>query len=253
MNTRKHLQRAFAASAIMLATVGAANASTMIANFFEVSEATGAAGPDFGTCCSSPPATLPVIALGSGLLNGDPITTLAYSSGGVFDQTGAGQMLWWTPSAAITATGSGPLVLPTDGSTINMFAPNSMGNNNTNAFETAILFGQATGTGSDVQLALSSDDDAFVYINGKYIGGNPGVHGNETTNLDLGDLNGSESVEIFYADRAQTQADLGLGVTGGVLTAGVPEPATWAMFLVGFGAIGWTLRKARSKGAVATA
>lgn len=31
----------------------------------------------------------------------------------------------------------------------------------------------------------------------------------------------------------------------------VPEPATWAMFLVGFGAIGWTLRKSRSKGAVA--
>ena len=36
-------------------------------------------------------------------------------------------------------------------------------------------------------------------------------------------------------------------------TPGVPEPGTWAMFLVGFGAIGWTLRNARRKGAVATA
>ena len=36
-------------------------------------------------------------------------------------------------------------------------------------------------------------------------------------------------------------------------TPGVPEPGTWAMFLIGFGAIGWTLRNARRKGAVATA
>lgn len=33
----------------------------------------------------------------------------------------------------------------------------------------------------------------------------------------------------------------------------VPEPATWAMFLVGFGGIGLMMRKARRKGAVATA
>lgn len=35
--------------------------------------------------------------------------------------------------------------------------------------------------------------------------------------------------------------------------AGVPEPATWAMFLVGFSAIGWTLRGSRRKGAITTA
>jgi len=33
--------------------------------------------------------------------------------------------------------------------------------------------------------------------------------------------------------------------------AGVPEPATWAMFLLGFGAIGWTLRSRRQERAVA--
>jgi PEP-CTERM motif len=36
-------------------------------------------------------------------------------------------------------------------------------------------------------------------------------------------------------------------------TPGVPEPATWAMFLVGFGGIGLMMRNARRKGAVATA
>jgi hypothetical protein len=30
------------------------------------------------------------------------------------------------------------------------------------------------------------------------------------------------------------------------VAAGVPEPAMWAMFLIGFGAIGWTLRARRS-------
>jgi hypothetical protein len=35
--------------------------------------------------------------------------------------------------------------------------------------------------------------------------------------------------------------------------SGVPEPATWAMFLAGFGGIGFMMRAARRKGAVATA
>jgi hypothetical protein len=37
------------------------------------------------------------------------------------------------------------------------------------------------------------------------------------------------------------------------LSNSVPEPATWAMFLVGFGGIGFMLRRSRRKGAVATA
>jgi hypothetical protein len=38
----------------------------------------------------------------------------------------------------------------------------------------------------------------------------------------------------------------------GELTSGVPEPATWAMFLIGSGAVGWTLRSAR-RGATTSA
>jgi hypothetical protein len=40
---------------------------------------------------------------------------------------------------------------------------------------------------------------------------------------------------------------------GLVLFASVPEPATWAMFLLGFGMIGASMRALRRKGAVATA
>ncbi|MDP3590675.1 PEPxxWA-CTERM sorting domain-containing protein, partial [Phenylobacterium sp.] len=37
------------------------------------------------------------------------------------------------------------------------------------------------------------------------------------------------------------------GVTG----AGIPEPATWAMMLVGFGAVGTMVRSQRRRGALA--
>jgi hypothetical protein len=38
----------------------------------------------------------------------------------------------------------------------------------------------------------------------------------------------------------------GAGQPFSITISTVPEPATWAMFLIGFGAIGWTLRSARA-------
>jgi hypothetical protein len=43
------------------------------------------------------------------------------------------------------------------------------------------------------------------------------------------------------------------GVGAGALLLGVPEPATWAMMLVGFGAVGAAMRKARRTSAAVTA
>ncbi|MGO8737612.1 PEPxxWA-CTERM sorting domain-containing protein [Rhodoblastus sp.] len=218
----------------------AAVLDTLSVSYFEISEASGyygatVPGGDFGHCCSSPPATLPYIAIGSSLDGGLPVT-----SGGpkpVVDVSGSGQILWWTPSAAngVTYTGSGVVTLPYSS---NMYAPNSTGNNDSTYYETAIFSGAIHGTGADVQLTVGSDDDSLVYLNGKYVGGSPGVHGTTDAMLNLGDLSGYNSLEIFYADRAQTGANFNVSISGASVSA-VPEPSTWVMMLVGFGGLGF--------------
>jgi hypothetical protein len=243
-----NIQSIIAAAAFLALGINAANAaSTLNVQYFDIKEPTSG---DFGPCCSSPPATQVVIAPNSALSNGRPVTTLAAGSGGVIDQNGAGEILWWTPSLAtgITATGSGVISLPFGS---NMFAPNSTGGNNSGFFETALFSGTLVGAGNPVSLSLSSDDDALVYLNGLYVGGLPNVHATTSTILNLGSLSGNNSLDIFYADRAQVAAYMSLDVAGASIIAGVPEPATWAMMIVGFGAVGFMLRRTRRQVAFA--
>jgi fibro-slime domain-containing protein len=234
------------AVAAALGIASQASAGTFVAQYFDVSNPGGnlsgsTATGDFGFCCSSPPATLPVIALGSGLSGGMPVTTTS----SVFEQDPTTHaILWWTPSVTtgITSTGSGAFQL---GKLNNMFAPNSTANNDGNLYETAIVNGEIWGTGHDAEITVASDDDSLVYVNGQYVGGLPGVHGTESTTIDLGTLTAGshDSIEVFYADRAQVGANLLIGVAG----AAVPEPATWAMMLMGVGMIGAGLRMARRR------
>lgn len=239
----KRIALAAAALGAALSVSTAANAAgTFAVSYFQVSSF---AGGDFGICCSSPPATLPVIALGSALgPDGLPVTTLAAASGGVIDQDTNGQILWWKAGGAITATGTGTLSLPLP--LTNMYAPNGTGSNNGTYFLTAILNGNFTGHGA-TSLSLAADDDALVFLDGKYLGGQPGVHGTTFSTVNLGTLTGTHNLKVFYADRAQVGAQLQLeGIGLDDLTPGVPEPATWAMMLLGFGGMGAVLRRRRT-------
>ena len=239
-----NIRIAIATAAFLACGISAANAaSTLNVQYFDIKEPTSG---DFGPCCSSPPATQVVIAPNSALSNGRPVTTLGAGSGGVIDQNANGEILWWTPSLAtgITATGGGIVTLPYAS---NMFAPNNTGGNNSNFFETAMFSGTVIGTGNPVSLTLSADDDALVYLNGKYMGGLPNVHATETTILNLGDLSGNNSLKVFYADRAQVAAYLAMDVSGASIFAGVPEPGVWTMMILGFGAVGFMIRRARQQ------
>ncbi len=222
---------------------GAASATTLTIDYYTVPENTGL--QDFGVCCSSPPATLPNIALGSSLVGGLPVTTI----GGANDVAminpiggGLGQILWWTPSGAtgVLADGTGTVTLPY--TNVNLFAPHGTGANNSTLFQTAVLSGSFWGSGNDVKLTVAADDDALVYLNGKYVGGVAGVHSTETNTLDFGVLTGSQSLEIFYADRAQVGAYLGVSISG------VPEPSTWAMMILGFASIGFLAYRRKQNG-----
>ncbi|HEY5290128.1 MAG TPA: PEPxxWA-CTERM sorting domain-containing protein [Caulobacteraceae bacterium] len=235
MNSKRFLGLVALAAASSLAGF-TAQAGTLGIQYFDVAN-TGPAG-DFGVCCGPPASTQEVVALGSALgPDGLPVATL----GSVNDQNGTGEILWWSTastSPVVNSTGSGTFTL---GPLTNMFAPNNTGPDNSSFFETAILSGTLTGTGADAKITIISDDDALVYLNGLYVGGNPGVHPDETAVIDLGHLTGSNSLEIFYADRARVGADLSVNIAG----ASVPEPAAWALMLVGFGGLGAALRGRR--------
>jgi hypothetical protein len=64
-----------------------------------------------------------------------------------------------------------------------------------------------------------------------------------------------QSDPIGYTFADGTHLGSAFLATGGTLGTvdGVPEPATWAMFLLGFGAIGWTMRNRRAQSAMTTA
>ena len=215
---------------------GAANAgNTLGINYFEIAEPT--TNGDFGPCCSSPsPATWEGNLAGTSLLGGLPVLGSGPNPNPVQSLSSSNQILWWTNSAdGISATPpSGTISLPYAS---NMFAPRSTGSGDGGDFETAALWGTVHGTGADVQLTVSSDDDALVYLNGQYKGGNPGVHGVETSIVDLGDISGSASLDIFYADRAQVGAYLAISVSGA--TTSVPELSTWVMMALGFAGLGF--------------
>jgi hypothetical protein len=55
----------------------------------------------------------------------------------------------------------------------------------------------------------------------------------------------SDSADI-YGLRFGGSYILVTGTANGEVIGGVPEPATWAMFLLGFGAIGFTMRRRRA-------
>jgi hypothetical protein len=205
--------------------------ATLSANYFEVLNGTGA--PDFGGSGS------PNVALGSALgPDGLPVVNLGSPGISEYNHT-TGEITWWSPAmnTAVLSTGTGTISLPYGS---NMYALNSTGTNDANAFETAYFQGNfALSSTENVEFQLGSDDDSFIYVDGVLIGQNPGIHG--VTNVDFtadGLSAGSHSLEIFYDDRENTGAFLSLNLlTSGVVITpppiGVPEPFTLSLFGVG--------------------
>jgi hypothetical protein len=234
-----------AASALAAATafgVGAAQAGsvtpTLSAHYYEVADHSD---PDFNT------NSTPIVANGSMLgPNGLPVAT-----GGVNDLTAGGEITWWSPALNShvheTTPAGATITLPYNS---DMFAPNSTGGNDESFFETATFSGKFNLAGpGTVEFQLGSDDDSFIYVDGVLFGQNPGVHGESSVDFTSPMLAaGNHSIEIFYADRQNVAAHLQLTLLSDItISPGVPEPATWAMMLMGFGGLGAAMRAKRKQ------
>jgi fibro-slime domain-containing protein len=211
--------------------IASADNGSMTINYFTLS----GSDPDTGgnQCCS----------VDSGMVTNSlgPDGLPVYSGTSIkpiTDLNGSNEITWWSPAfnPNVTATGSGTIALPINNG--GFFAPNGGGSNDANAFQTAELSGTFTlGAPNTVTFNVTSDDDAFIYVNGTLVGANGGVHpANFASYADsLGP--GTYTLNVFYADRDQVGAVLDFGVTGANVNP-VPEPSTWALMIAGMAMLG---------------
>lgn len=245
------IKRLLLAGALLMASIGGSQA--MAATTLNVTYYTIAGGdPDTGSgfCCGTFSNEVnPTLGL-----DGLPVYNPGYGGPALNDVNLNGELTWWSPAgspgggnANVTQTGTGVVTLPINFTTF--FPPNGGGSNDTNSFQTAIFKGVLhVPVAESVSFNLGSDDDAFLALNNTIVDQNGGVHALATAPVVTSVLApGFYDLTLFFADRDQTQAQLQFGInTAGVtLNGGVPEPATWAMMLMGLAMIGGGLRMAR--------
>jgi hypothetical protein len=127
-----------------------------------------------------------------------------------------------------------------------MFPPNSQGSTNQSGLqETAILSGDFfLGSSGPVTMGIAADDDAFIFIDGQYLGGLGGIQaiGSSFDTFTSGTLGaGWHNVEIFYADQDEVAA--GLAFESDVSITPTPEPGSLALLGTGVLGLAGTLRR----------
>ncbi len=221
---------------------------TMFANWFTVQP--GGSGDFQTTCCSEFRLDMVQAALGP---NGLPVYNPA-SPGPVIKGVDpvTGELQWWTAGVTAggdTVTATGQTIVNVPYSDLSLFPPNGdgTGNGGRNGFQT-VLFTTTLllDRTYDVTFNIRADDDAFLFVNSLFVTGLGGVHpitASPPGTVRLGA--GSHDVRLFFADRHTVASGLEFSLFG---VAAIPEPATWAMLIAGFGLVGVSLRRRRSTG-----
>lgn len=161
-----------------------------------------------------------------------------------YDDNGAGM----TFLGSSVATGT--ISSASTGFFYNWNSPGSIGGfNAADAFSadfTGTLYAASAGT---YTFNFGSDDAAYLFINGVLAISDGNAHSYNPADYSVALNAGANSFEIQYGNLFCCGADVGLTVGPGVSV--VPEPATWAMMLIGFGGLGAMMRSQRDKRAMA--
>ena len=133
-----------------------------------------------------------------------------------------GEITWWSPAlnkggsggtSDVVETGIASVTLPF--SNDNFFPPNGTGPNDANGFQAAVLTGNLFAPAAEtVSFTVSSDDSAFVYLDGQIACDDGGVHSATAVPCTTSTISaGTHTIQVFYIDLRQTQAALDLTVT----------------------------------------
>jgi PA14 domain len=231
-----------AAWAAILIPAEFAQAGPLSANitYFSISSS----DPDANHLCCSGPLPEVLNTLGPDSL---PLLIPGFTSGGNAPQdvNSAGELTYWSPSfdthvtQGITTTVS----LPFNDST--MYNPDGTGSydGGSNGFLSAIISATLIApTAETIMFTVSSDDNAFVYLDGQLVCNDGGVHGPGSVDCTSALVNaGDHNLEVFYDDLNTTGAVLDFTVdTAGVTTnpaplpsSSAPEPDTIALMVIG--------------------
>jgi hypothetical protein len=155
-----------------------------------------------------------------------------------------GELTYWSPALSnggpggtsdVVQTATGLVSLPYTNNAF--FTPNGTGSHDgsPNGFQAAYFYGTLDApTAEKISFSVSSDDMAFVYLDGTVVCNDGGVHGATAVPCTTSTVSaGDHTLQIFYVDLDPVAAVLDFSITTtGVTTSGsaVPEPGTWTLF-----------------------
>jgi hypothetical protein len=209
------VKQAMRAGAIAAALVSATTAQAAVTVF----------GGTLTGPAESPPNSSP--GIGTTLVSIDPVThqlTLTVSFSGLVPTTAAG-----APSGTTAAHIHAPTPLPLTGTaSVATQLPSFVG------FPTGVTAGSYTNTFNTLDPLFYNP--AFITANGNTVAG---------AEAALFGAIGSGRAYLNIHSNAFPQGEIR------AFLVAVPEPATWAMMLIGFGAMGWSIRRRRTSLAAA--
>jgi hypothetical protein len=150
------------------------------------------------------------------------------------DLTASGEITWWSPSlnkggsggvSDVIQTGTGTITLPYNN--VNFYPPNGTGTNDANGFQSAVFSTVLNVPSTEsISFNVGADDAAFVYLDGKVVCQLGGVHANAPGICTSSTLTaGSHTLQLFYSDLAQINAELTFAVTTAGVTGSPTPPA----------------------------